>query len=71
MKTPAPDKHDHPDKPAPGGNGKDDGDHPNTNGTDGGSDGQSNTDKTLPKTGDTDSMLTAMIGILRLWQAEA
>lgn len=66
VKTPTPDKHDHPDKPAPGGNGKDDGDHPNTNGTDGSSDGQSNTDKTLPKTGDTDSMLTAMIGILLL-----
>ncbi|WHY09134.1 SpaA isopeptide-forming pilin-related protein [Bacillus subtilis] len=66
VKTPAPDKHDHPDKPEPGGNGKDDGDHPNTNGTDGSSDGQSNTDKTLPKTGDTDSMLTAMIGILLL-----
>ncbi|MCY8204521.1 Ig-like domain-containing protein [Bacillus sp. N12A5] len=67
VKTPpTPDKHDKPDKPAPGGDMKDDGDHSKTNGTDGSSNGQPNTDKTLPKTGDTDSMLTAMIGILLL-----
>ncbi|WP_416722547.1 SpaA isopeptide-forming pilin-related protein [Bacillus stercoris] len=66
VKTPTPDKHDHSDKPTPGGNGKDDGDHSKTNGKDGSSDGQTNTDNTLPKTGDTDSMLTAMIGILLL-----
>ncbi|UPV78757.1 SpaA isopeptide-forming pilin-related protein [Bacillus rugosus] len=66
VKTPTPDKHDKPDKPVPGGDVKDDGDHSKTNGTDDSSNGQSNTDKTLPKTGDTDSMLTAMIGILLL-----
>ncbi|ARV46296.1 cell wall anchor protein [Bacillus subtilis] len=67
VKTPpTPDKHDKPDKPAPGGDVKDDGDHSKTNGTDGSSNGQSNTDKTLPKTGDADSTLTVMIGILLL-----
>ncbi|MCY7906084.1 Ig-like domain-containing protein [Bacillus inaquosorum] len=67
VKTPpTPDKHDKPDKPASGGDVKDDGDHSKTNGTDGSSNGQSNTDKTLPKTGDADSTLTVMIGILLL-----
>ncbi|PJH93601.1 SpaA isopeptide-forming pilin-related protein [Bacillus sp. SN1] len=67
VKTPpTPDKHDKPDKPVPGGDVKDDGDHSKTNGTDGSSNGQSNTDKTLPKTGDADSTLTVMIGILLL-----
>lgn len=59
MKTPTPDK---PDKPTPDGNVNGDGHHSKTNGTD----GDSKTDKSLPKTGDADSTLTVMIGILLL-----
>ncbi|MCY9417804.1 Ig-like domain-containing protein [Bacillus inaquosorum] len=59
VKTPTPDKHD---KPAPGGNVKEDGHHSKTNGTS----GDSKTENPLPKTGDADSMLTVMIGILLL-----
>ncbi|MCY7831284.1 LPXTG cell wall anchor domain-containing protein [Bacillus spizizenii] len=59
VKTPTPDK---PDKPTPDGNVNGDGHHSKTNGTD----GDSKTDKSLPKTGDADSTLTVMIGILLL-----
>ncbi|WP_368651019.1 SpaA isopeptide-forming pilin-related protein [Bacillus inaquosorum] len=59
VKTPTPDK---PDKPAPGGNVKEDGHHSKTNGTS----GDSKTENPLPKTGDADSTLTVMIGILLL-----
>ncbi|MEC2064219.1 SpaA isopeptide-forming pilin-related protein [Bacillus inaquosorum] len=51
-----------PDKPAPGGNVKEDGHHSKTNGTS----GDSKTENPLPKTGDADSTLTVMIGILLL-----
>ncbi|MCY9375271.1 Ig-like domain-containing protein [Bacillus sp. T17B1] len=57
VKTPTPDK---PDKPTPDGNVNGDGHHSKTNGND------SNTDNSLPKTGDSDSTLTVMIGILLL-----
>ncbi|MED1540334.1 SpaA isopeptide-forming pilin-related protein [Bacillus inaquosorum] len=59
VKMPTPDK---PDKPAPGGNVKEDGHHSKTNGTS----GDSKTENPLPKTGDSDSKLTVMIGILLL-----
>ncbi|RKQ25026.1 LPXTG cell wall anchor domain-containing protein [Bacillus subtilis] len=59
VKMPTPDK---PDKPAPGGNVKEDGHHSKTNGTS----GDSKTENPLPKTGDSDSTLTVMIGILLL-----
>ncbi|MCY8328178.1 Ig-like domain-containing protein [Bacillus spizizenii] len=59
VKTPTPDK---PDKPTPDGNVNGDGHHSKTNGTD----GDSKTDKSLPKNGDADSTLTVMIGILLL-----
>ncbi|MCY7952820.1 SpaA isopeptide-forming pilin-related protein [Bacillus inaquosorum] len=59
VKMPTPDK---PDKPAPGGNVKEDGHHSKTNGTS----GDSKTENPLPKTGDADSTLTVMIGILLL-----
>ncbi|MCY8870535.1 SpaA isopeptide-forming pilin-related protein [Bacillus inaquosorum] len=62
VKMPTPDKPDKPDKPAPGGNVKEDGHHSKTNGTS----GDSKTENPLPKTGDSDSTLTVMIGILLL-----
>ncbi|WP_088884212.1 SpaA isopeptide-forming pilin-related protein [Bacillus spizizenii] len=62
VKTPTPDKPDKPDKPIPDGNVNGDGHHSKTSGTD----GDSKTDKSLPKTGDADSTLTVMIGILLL-----